>query len=134
MFQNYNCKTKATTTDLDINSETKIRYIEMYGSLCCPRDSKYDNHLNKYIKTFENEYHVNLESNFKLRLGKEGEAAYFLSLENLSLELQEKFVKQRLEIIKTNDKSIINHLETPITIKQALRPWENKSINNLIKI
>lgn len=129
---NYNCKT--TTTNLEIDSETKIRYIEMYESICCPRDYKHDNHLINYIKSFEYTNNVSLNSNFKLPLGREGEAAYFLSLENLSLELQVKFINERLITLKTNDKSILNHLKNPISINQALKSWENISIINLIKI
>jgi hypothetical protein len=66
-------------------------------------------------------------------LGREGEAAYFLSLQNISSELQEKFVNERLETLKANDTSVISHLKKPIKIKEALKMWENISMNNLIK-
>lgn len=106
----------------------------MYESVCCPRDYKHDNNLLLYIKSFETENKVKLESNFKLQLGKEGEAAYFLSLENISKELQEKFVGERLKALKKDDKSVINHLKNPISINKALEMWENESLNKLIKI
>lgn len=125
-----NCK----TIEAGIDTKTKVRYIEIYESICCPRDYKHDNHLNVYIKDFEDKNNVILKSNFKLPLGREGETAYFLSLESLSFELQEKFVNERIKTLKAGDKSIINHLKKTITIKQALKMWENKSINNLIKI
>ena len=131
IFQNYNCKT--VSENFTIDSEIKIRYIERYGSICCPRDYKFDNHLLKYIKTFESTYQVNLDANFKLLLGKEGEAAYFLSLENLSIELRNTFVEQRLKTLNVNDPSVINYLETPVSIQGALKPWENKTTANLIK-
>ena len=132
IFQNYNCKTPSES--FIIEADINIRYIERYGSICCPRDYKFDNHLVKYIKAFENVNDVTLESNFKLRLGKEGEAAYFLSLENLSVELRNKFVKHRLETLKVNDKSVINHLKTPISIEEALKPWEHRTTTNLTKL
>lgn len=132
VFQNYNCKTVSESFAID--TDVNIRYIERYGSICCPRDYKFDNHLVKYIKAFENINHVTLESNFKLLLGKEGEAAYFLSLENLSVELRNKFVNQRLETLHANDESVINYLKTPVSIQEALKPWENKTTTNLIKL
>ncbi|WP_179006125.1 hypothetical protein [Winogradskyella forsetii] len=102
--------------------------------MCCPRDYKYDHHLVRYIKNFEAENNTNITSSYKLSLGKEGEAAYFLSLESLSPKLQKKFINYRLETLKTNDKSVINHLKNPITLQQALQPWKNRTLNNLIKI
>tara|TARA_R110002049_G_scaffold208258_1_gene378733 strand:- start:370 stop:690 length:321 start_codon:yes stop_codon:yes gene_type:complete len=106
----------------------------MYESICCPRDYKYNHHLVRYIKNFETKNNANITSSYKLSLGKEGEAAYFLSLENLSPKLQKKFINDRLETLKTNDKSVINYLKNPITLMQALKPWKNLSVNNLIKI
>ena len=106
----------------------------MYESVCCPRDYKHDDNLMNYIKSFETENKIKLESNFKLQLGREGEAAYFISLENLSEYLQEKFVNERLKKIKTDDKSVINYLKNPISINKALMMWENTSVNSLIKI
>lgn len=129
---NYSCKT--TSSGLNIDSNKKVRYVEIYGSICCPRDYKFDNHLIGYIDDFETTNSVSIKSSYKLPLGKEGEAAYFLSLENLSQKLQEKFINGRLRILKTNDSSIKNHLKNPITIKHALGPWKNYSINNLIII
>jgi len=132
IFQNYNCKT--VSKSYDIEAEINIRYIENYGSICCPRDYKFDNHLVKYIKAFEYENNVTLKSNFKLLLGKEGEAAYFLSLENLSEELRNTFVNHRLNMLMVDDKSVINYLKTPVSIQEALKPWENKTTTNLIKL
>ncbi len=106
----------------------------MYESVCCPRDYKHDNNLMNYIETFENKNDVKLASNFKLSLGREGEAAYFISLENLSSALQEKFINERLKTLKIDDKSVINHLKNPISINKALEMWENISLNKLIKI
>lgn len=106
----------------------------MYESVCCPRDYKHDDNLMNYIKSFETENKIKLESNFKLQLGREGEAAYFISLENLSKKLQEKFVNERLKKIKSDDKSVIHDLKNPITLNKALEMWENTSINRLIKI
>lgn len=122
------------TTEAGIKIKTKVRYIEMYESICCPRDYKHDTNIKDYIKNFENKNNVVLKSNFKISLGREGEAAYFLCLENLSIELQEKFVDQRIKTLKTDDKSIINHLKKPILIKEALKMWENKAMNSLIKL
>jgi hypothetical protein len=129
---NYNCKT--TASDLNIDSNKKVRYVEMYGSICCPRDYKYDHHLIGYIDEFETTNNVAIKSSYKLPLGKEGEATYFLSLDNLSQKLQEEFINGRLKILKANDSSIKNYLKNPITIKQALQPWKNYSINNLTLI
>lgn len=134
LFQSYGCKPVTPTSSIQINGETKIRYIEMYGSICCPRDYKYDNQLVNYIKTFESNNKVKLTSNYKMSLGKEGETAYFLSLESLTEELQEKFINERLETLKKDDQSVINHLKNPISINQAIKLWENKSLNNLKKI
>ena len=134
IFQIYSCKTITADKSLEIDGETKIRYIEMYESVCCPRDYKHDDNLMNYIKSFETENKIKLESNFKLQLGREGEAAYFISLENLSEYLQEKFVNERLKKIKTDDKSVINYLKNPISINKALMMWENTSVNSLIKI
>jgi hypothetical protein len=105
----------------------------MYESICCPRDYKHDTPLKAYIKTFETQNKVSLKSNFKLSLGREGETAYFLSLENISSKLREKFVNERIETLKKDDKSIINHLEKPISIEEALKMWENISTKKLIK-
>jgi hypothetical protein len=121
------------TTEAGINIRTKVRYIEMYESICCPRDYKHDNNIKEYINNFENKNSVDLKSNFKMSLGREGEAAYFLSLSNLSKELREQFVNERTKTLKTDDKSIISHLKKPILIKEALKMWENKAMNSLIK-
>ncbi len=121
------------TTEAGVDTKTKVRYIEIYGSICCPRDYKHDNSLRQYIKNFENKNNVVLKANFILPLGREGEAGFFLSLEKLSRNLQKKFVNERLNQLKTNDKSAVNHLKKPIYIKQALTMWDNSSINNLIK-
>ncbi len=131
LFSIIGCKPVALKSS--VCTEIKVKYIEMYGSVCCPRDYKQDNHLLNYIRDFENKYHVKLECNYKLQLGREGEAAYFLSFENLSTELQEKFISGREKILKSNDKSVINYMENPVPIKEALKMWEQTSINNLIK-
>ena len=146
LFLNIKCKTPTSGLEVEnetetlellseakIESETKIRYIEMYESICCPRDYKHDNHLLGYIKKFEAENNIILTANFKLQLGKEGEAAYFLSLENLSFKQQEKFINERSGAIKSDDKSVINNLGSPVTIKKSLELWDNLSFNNLIK-
>lgn len=132
LSSNYNCKT--TPLGLNIDRNKKVKYVEVYGSICCPRDYKYDHHLMSYINDFEKTNDVSINSSYKLSLGKEGEAAYFLSLENLSQNLQNKFIHDRLKTLQTNDESAINHLNNPITLKQALKPWKNKTVNNLIKI
>lgn len=106
----------------------------MYESICCPRDYKHDTHLINYIKNFETKNDVILKSNFKLQLGREGEAAYFLSLENLSVSLQEAFVNNRLQEINPDDTSIKNQLANPISIKECLKRWDNLTINNLTKL
>ncbi|MCW2120611.1 hypothetical protein [Flavobacterium sp. 7A] len=118
----------------EIDGNAKIRYIEMYGSVCCPRDYKYNSPLLSYIKNFEAENDVKLDLRYKISLGKEGEAAYFLSLENLTPNLRQKFVVERLKILKKNDESIRYYLENPISIKKALNMWGNMSISKLIKI
>ena len=132
LFQNFNCKAAPSNTLID--EDILIRYIEIYGSVCCPRDYKFDNHLLKYIDIFENKHSVNLKSNFKMILGREGEAAYFISLENLSEELQEEFVTQRLATLDKEDQSIKNYINKPISVKQALGLWQNKTITNLLKL
>lgn len=116
-----------------IATDTKIHYIEMYESICCPRDYKHDIHLLSYIDNFEINNNISLNSNFRLPLGREGEAAYFLSLDNLPYRLQEKFIQNRLKLLKPNDKSVESYLKRPININKALEKWENISTNNLIK-
>ena len=132
LLQNFNCKAAPLNTVID--EDTPIRYIEIYGSVCCPRDYKFDTHLLEFIKTFENTYHVKLESNYKLILGREGEAAYFLSLDNLSEELREKFVTQRLAVMHADDKAIKNYLNKTISLKEALLLWNGKTVTNLLKL
>ncbi|AUC82283.1 hypothetical protein [Lacinutrix sp. Bg11-31] len=140
LFVNKNCKAPSSSVNvgtesemMKVEGEIKIRYIEMYGSVCCPRDYKHDNHLLNYIKDFETENNISLAFNFKLQLGREGEAVYFLSLENLSFKQQENFINERSAGIKSDDKSVVNNLNNPVSIKKHLESWDNVSINNLIK-
>lgn len=116
-----------------IATDTKIRYVETYESVCCPRDYKHDNHLLNYIENFEKNNNVHLSSSYKLPLGKEGEAAYFLSLDKLTFSMQKKFIQNRLKLLKSNDKSVASYLEKPITVNKALKKWDNISTNRLIK-
>jgi maltose-binding protein MalE len=80
-----------------IAKDTPIHLLESYGSVCCPKDPKHNNHISKFIKGFEQENKVDITVYF-VRQGKEGEATYFINLDNLNEKQQYQFMMQRLNI------------------------------------
>jgi len=80
-----------------IAEDTPIHLSESYGSVCCPKDPKHNNHISKFIKGFEQENKVNITVYF-VRQGREGEATYFINLDNLNEKQQYQFIMQRLGI------------------------------------
>jgi maltose-binding protein MalE len=85
------------STDSTIAKDTPIHLSESYGSVCCPKDPKHNNHISKFIKGFEQENKVDITVYF-VRQGKEGEATYFINLDNLNEKQQYQFMMQRLNI------------------------------------
>lgn len=74
-----------------------IYYTEATGSVCCPRDPKYDmQSLSAFIRQFENANKVKINVLYTENVGKEGEHIEYLTLEGLTALQKIKFIDERV--------------------------------------
>ncbi|WP_196885139.1 hypothetical protein [Aureivirga sp. CE67] len=102
------------------NNAELIRYQETYGSVCCPKDLNHDYNLYKFIEDFENKNSVDINEVYRVILGKEGEATYYLTLNGLNSDLQKQFVKERIASLKVKENVYKEYLESPVNLKDLL--------------
>ena len=89
--------TKANKKNKAIDKEVIIHYSETYGSECCPRDPKHDNPIKKYIQGFEKQNNVQIDTYYVVQ-GREGEATYYVNLDNLNEKQKYRFIMGRANI------------------------------------
>lgn len=76
-----------------------IYYMESYGSVCCPKDPKWDKEpFKEYVARFNKEHNVHIEEIYSQPRGREGEYIVILPLDELSPALKKKFVEERIVI------------------------------------
>ncbi|XZF14613.1 hypothetical protein ACTHGU_00600 [Chitinophagaceae bacterium MMS25-I14] len=82
----------------------KVYYSEGYGSVCCPRDPRWDNisALMPFVADFEKRHHVKIRGTYTQVYGKEGEHNIFLTLEGLSLQQKLEFILERSRAVIPN--------------------------------
>ena len=113
-------KKKVVKTQKVVKKSTPmIAYQESYGSVCCPKDKKWDGEfLHDYIKRFNTENNTNITDIYEQMRGREGERIIVLTLKELDPKMREKFIKDRIKEMEDNDKQAALHLmhsEKPIT-------------------
>ncbi len=86
--------TKSKQKNTAIDEKTLIHYSESYGSVCCPKDPKRDNPIKKYIQGFEKQNNVQINTYYIIQ-GREGEATYYVNLDNLNKKQQYRFIMER---------------------------------------
>lgn len=73
-----------------------VYYTEYTGSVCCPRDAKYDREsLRDFIKRYERDNNIKIRDAYTRSIGKEGESVSYLTLEGLPPQEKIKFMKER---------------------------------------
>lgn len=88
-----------------------IHYMESYGSVCCPKDPKWDKEFFKdYVARFNRENNVLIEDIYGQARGREGEQLFILSLDELSPALKRKFVEGRLEVLSPEEQEAARKL------------------------
>ena len=87
------------------NYETKYDYIERYGSICCPSDSRHHfyDQLRINIKDFEERNNL-LISNRIINTGKEGEKTIRYQLDNLTNMQKLQFIQLFKKADQINEK------------------------------
>ncbi|WP_196890500.1 hypothetical protein [Aureivirga marina] len=116
LFFLVSCKSTQTET----NDNTSIRYQESYGSVCCPKDINHDYHIYKFVEDFEKNNDVNIKEVYKVITGKEGEATYYFTLNELSPVLQKKFVTERIASLKVKENRYKDYLNSPENLKELI--------------
>lgn len=64
----------------------KVYYADSYGSVCCPRDPKWDRKQDdtSFIKEYERNNKVKIKDTYRQNNGKEGEHAIYYTLSGLT--------------------------------------------------
>ncbi|NLN32517.1 MAG: hypothetical protein GX159_02855 [Flavobacteriaceae bacterium] len=95
------------------DGETIYYYADGYGSICCPRDKRWDYYeaIQNYIKLFAEKNNIKLENTRSVSNGEEGEHSSFYSLTELTNEQKLLFIQEIKNI--TGEKFPQIHL--PIT-------------------
>jgi hypothetical protein len=75
-----------------------IYYEESYGSVCCPRDPKWNlkNSLKKFIMNFEKSHNVKIGKVYVESYGDEGEHVCYFTLSSLTGKQKVEFISKRL--------------------------------------
>lgn len=97
-----------------IDMHTPIHLTESYGSVCCPKDPKHNKHIKKYIAVFEQRNKVTIPTYYVIQ-GREGEATYFLNLDNLNEKQQLQFL---MGYLGTDAKAAAEKLKNPLPLKK----------------
>ena len=100
----------------DIDMNMPIHLVESYGSVCCPKDPKHDRHIKKYIAVFEKTNNVAITTYYVVQ-GKEGEATYYLNLDNLNGKQQVQFLMGYLGV---GGKAAAEKLKNPLPLKKLV--------------
>ena len=99
----------------DIDMNMPIHLVESYGSVCCPKDPKHDRHIKKYIAVFEKTNNVAITTYYVVQ-GKEGEATYYLNLDNLNGKQQMQFLMG----YGIDAKAAAEKLKNPLPLKKLV--------------
>jgi len=75
----------------------KVYFTEQYGSICCPRDAKWDlkPSLKEFVADFELKNKVKIKDSYLENAGEEGEVNYYYTLNGLSDKLRLQFIVER---------------------------------------
>jgi len=113
------------------SDEFESFYNERFGSICCPRDTQWDNTptRDEFVSSFEKVNNVEITETYKKSIGKEGEVIYYYTLNGISKELKLNFILDR------NYNRIINrHFKDIIFIPQVFTPTRVKMNSRMEKI
>lgn len=108
-----------------------VYFTDCYGSVCCPRDPKWDLKINdkQFIAQFEKLQHVKTGNTYHQITGKEGEHCTYYTLDGLKPLLKLRFIldKQRsLYIGKTKYKQGVPQIYTPQLISKKRLSLQTK--------
>ncbi|WP_322545212.1 hypothetical protein [Elizabethkingia miricola] len=88
----------------------QVYYTDSYGSVCCPRDPKWDNKQDdaSFIKEFEKNKKLKITDTYRQNNGKEGEHAIYYTLSGLtSLQRLSFILEKKSQGIKNKEKKDI---------------------------
>lgn len=92
-FSNYKILSPFLHNNID---SVKVYYTDEYGSVCCPVDPKYKMKpsLDEFLKTFEERNKTKIGKIYFKSLAKEGEIAFYFTLDNLTQVQKIDFLNQ----------------------------------------
>jgi len=98
------------------NKDLVFEYSFSYGSICCPKDLKWDSEgIEDTIKKFENDNNILMKGTYNIITGKEGESTYYFSFFGWSDDMKNKFLAKRGDLSKishyTNKKKTLDSLK-----------------------
>ncbi|CAM3668684.1 hypothetical protein ELOC111193_15850 [Elizabethkingia occulta] len=101
----------------------QVYYTDSYGSVCCPRDPKWDSKQDdaSFIKEYEQNKKVKIRDTYSQNNGKEGEHAVYYTLSGLTSLQRLGFIlekeSQRIKNRETKDIQFSAQLFTPHLVK-----------------
>ncbi|HFK5510985.1 TPA: hypothetical protein ACGZ9U_001903 [Elizabethkingia anophelis] len=113
----------------------KVYYADSYGSVCCPRDPKWDRKQNdtSFIKEYERNNKVKIKDTYKQNNGKEGEHAIYYTLLGLtSLQRLGFMLEKRSEEIANKEKKDL--VFAPQIFTPHLVKIEKEGFRKMIKV
>ncbi|MCL1668140.1 hypothetical protein M2T82_08715 [Elizabethkingia ursingii] len=101
----------------------QVYYTDSYGSVCCPRDPKWDSEQDdaSFIKEYEQNKKVKISDTYRQNNGKEGEHAIYYTLSGLTslqrLDFILEKISQRVVNKETKDIQFSARIFTPHFVK-----------------
>lgn len=110
------------------NKELVFEYSLSYGSVCCPKDLKWNEKeaIKTTIQNFEKENNVLMKGTYKTIDGKEGECTYYFSFLGWDTVTKKKFLNIRYDL-----REIKRYTTKRVTLDSLLK---TKPYSSLVKV
>lgn len=108
---------------------------ESYGSVCCPRDPRWEiaDKTPAFIKAFEQRNNVHIRSTYRQNNGKEGEHTIFYTLPGLTTEQRLSFILEKRSQWIINEETNAPSFQIQVFTPQLVA-IEKKGFNRMTKL